>query len=1230
MKPIKNPLNGLFIIGGLVALAGLMQAQVATTQGQSDSSNTPPPDSVVQIAAEAQGLSPASPDQIPPDRCGTFWIVTGDTFPAPWPYLPAKYDLTNTPIFSLDSTRQSFLVDGTTATNGMSAADLEAQGNMVLDFITQLQESLMNAALHTMAVAMGLESDNGEMGSSFMIDTNGLWLEITNVADGLAYLNLHNGTDFVYEVWSKTDLSATNWDIETEVFPGTNRDVMPFTVSQSERTKLFIWARDWTGITSGGNAVPEWWLWEYFQTTQLSDTNLDSQGNTLLSDYQSSADPNGGNETPEWWFWKYFHRTDLSDTNLDSIGQQLLIDYQYGVDPNLIFFTLQFPNEVHTNILSGTVAILGGTPFYTAVLVNDTNDADVVWLPYTGSNIVVSLNSGDGVYAVRVGLRGLPDDTQPTWEQAELINSAPVTPVISITNPVSATVSTPMIQLQGFVNETLSELTYDVSNAVGVITNQLGYWQAEFYDTNVLQFTTNSFQCYDIALTNGLNVITLHAVDETGNTATTNLSVTLDYSTDATPPMLILIWPQDGMAISGSNFILQAQVDDATATVAASITDASGETNTVQGLVERSGMVWVNDLPLAAGMNILTLTTTDAAGNSTTTNLTLVQSGVMVTMDPLPDDQLNQSSVNVTGTVSDPNVNLAINGRSATVYEDGTWQATDVPASATGTANFIVELTDLSNQPVGSQAMSRPEPAVISLMSYVSHYYHDEVDSSPCAGGTRTETINWTYKSGGLDSWSVSEPGGDCQPGQNPPPIVLSAGYNGYSPNWENNSASGGSYLLPHWDWIYYLNYWSYNSAWWQVSWTSDAHARVMIVPSGPVVPGQSALYLVSAQVMDEDTDLQLPASEVWFQNQLPGNATVDVTNDDESVWSQGLVLGPSGVPVEATPTASGNYNFSPPLMQVTNVRLKIFTVTNGTAIDLSTNTPEFCVGQKVAFIGMWDHDPGAVSTNYIWAFSTKYVNHSSQSSSSASTNWDIDPSIFSTNEPYAYWVSGGNKDVYLKEILRFSNGQSGTFSASGQFSIYRPTGSIVRRDLYGTPLVVWNPVWNSLSGGAISVGTTASATNSMGYYGGILSKYHGKGKWVQIIDLSMTGAGYIDGIIDYNPACYGVLDNQDPYGPTPTIFPNLTNNVIPLEDSPQAKNAGGTIRLYISCTDYMMFQPDDGIWVPLGKTQTPWGINCYATRPSLDILPTNTVTEPGDLDGSTDFPQWSDTFSNP
>ena len=384
--------------------------------------------------------------------------------------------------------------------------------------------------------------------------------------------------------------------------------------------------------------------------------------------------------------------------------------------PNSIVFSLQFTNyNVKASPVNGTVGVTSGVPSYKAILVNDTNLTDAVWQPYTSSNLAVPLSSGNGIYTVSVGLRGLPADAQETWVNTQL-NFSNTPPVLTVTNPVSSTVSVPMIQLQGLVSASLSQLTYDVSNAAGIFTNQQGYWQPVFYDDNLQTFTTNSFQCYDIALTNGLNVITLHATDVAGNTATTNVSYTLDYSGDHTAPVISLIWPTNGASIAGSNFTAQAQVDDATATVTASI-----NSNIVAGLVERGGTVWFNNLSLNSGTNSLTITATDAAGNMSTTNVNVVQSTVSLNIDLLTTGQLNQSSVTVTGTIGDSSEQITVNGVAATVSGNN-WSAANVPVSPDGTASLNVQVGDSGNNPLAAQYVYQPQPAKAVLSSYTQHY----------------------------------------------------------------------------------------------------------------------------------------------------------------------------------------------------------------------------------------------------------------------------------------------------------------------------------------------------------------------------------------------------------------------------------------------------------------------------------------------------------------------------
>ena len=380
---------------------------------------------------------------------------------------------------------------------------------------------------------------------------------------------------------------------------------MPFSIQTFGRQDLFFRAQDWTGVDSDGDGIPDWWIWQYFGILGVNATNTDGDGNSLWNDYTNNT------------VFDVFSFTGIQTTN----------DY---------FNFTPVPMQLGVT----------GYPYYVAVLVDDTNFSDAVWSPYTGSNLAVNLGMTEGWHDVWIGLRGHADvATNAVWKLKPVkLDFTP--PQLMIANPTSGTVSVPVIQVKGLANELLSSLTFDISNAAGFFTNQTGYVTSEIYDTNQLDFTTNYFQCYDVPLTNGANTIVIHVTDLAGNTTTSSQNYNLDYSGDHTTPALSVIWPTDGTPIGGSNFTFQAQVDDATATVIATITD-NNNTNTVTALVGRDGKVMAQNLPLAEGTNTLTITVTDAAGNVAVTNLTLMRNDAELTMNPLTDDQLNQSLVNV-------------------------------------------------------------------------------------------------------------------------------------------------------------------------------------------------------------------------------------------------------------------------------------------------------------------------------------------------------------------------------------------------------------------------------------------------------------------------------------------------------------------------------------------------------------------------------------------------------
>jgi hypothetical protein len=585
-------------------------------------------------------MTPLPAESIPPS--GTFWSAQH----LKWPPIPININH----------------LDAWNFGNGVYLLD-----DLDFDYQAKAQSTLMMRAM------AGDVEDNTSYSNTYTFDTNGLWLDIKNVADGLADLNLHHATNEVYAIWGTTDLLAA-WNVVAEVWP-TNSAVMPFTAPTLDRQSLFLRAEDWTGVDSDGDGIPDWWIWKYFGNLSENATNLDSQGNLLLDDYQN------------------------------------------GIDPNIITFTLSVTNlYVNQTIVPLQINLQGGIPSSMAVLVNDTNHANANWQAYTGTNITVNLGSTDGVYAVWVGLRGLPADAQQTWDTGDILFTLDrVPPTIVVTNPVNAAnafTARPYLQLQGYGQEPLSIISFDLTNAAGLFTNQPGLVTDQVFDTNRFDFTTNFFQCYDIPLTNGLNTITLRATDRASNLTITNVTITLDYSLATNPPTINLIWPQDGMQISGASFTLRGMLDDETAQVAAQIVDANGNTNTVEGLVERGGMFWVENLPLTNGDNTVTVTATDAAGNVTVTNLTVSESDVVLTIDGTPTgDDLYQPQGGVYGTVSDPDYTVWVNGIEATIdywpdRETWYWQADNVPIHGKGTATFdaVAYPASSSTSPVNTSA----------------------------------------------------------------------------------------------------------------------------------------------------------------------------------------------------------------------------------------------------------------------------------------------------------------------------------------------------------------------------------------------------------------------------------------------------------------------------------------------------------------------------------------------
>jgi hypothetical protein len=771
------------------------------------------------------------------------------------------------------------------------------------------------------------------------------------VSGGLADLNLHNGTNQVYAIWVTTNL-LTDWQVALELWP-TNPVVQAFTVPTLGRDNLFVRAEDWTGVDSNGDGLPDWWIWNYYGELSETVATLDGQGNTLGYDYTNH-----------------------------------LVPGTFG------FSAIEVTNNYVRSSLVPLQLDVTGHPYFIAMLVDDTNFAEAVWNDYTASNLTVNLGLTEGGHDVCVGLRGHGEaPASAIWRQQQL-NLDFTAPTLVITSPASSPVSVPLIQIQGYADEPLSSLLFDVSNATGIFTNQQGFLAGQFYDTNLLAFTTNWFAC-SAELSDGTNLLKFHGTDWAGNTG--DLSFEFVYF-NTNPPVLTIVWPQPNLAISGNSFTLQAQVDDPAAKFTASIVDASGDTNTVQGLIERSGSAWAQNLPLNTGTNSVTVTVTGANGGTSVTNFNIIKNDVGLVIYPLENYQLNQSSVSVFGEIGDTNLCVWVNGIQATVNSDGTWEADSVPVSPVGTANLSVQIYIGDPVLVASQNFYQAQPVTVGLMSYSGRH---ELGFF----GNGTETINWSYKTGGNY-------------------------YDSYNENFEISSNENGvAYIDFGWLELPFDMPWEcaavttpqfYSSH--TYSYGNYTQTRVMVEPSGQVLAGTTNLYLILANASEFSTrqmedgpnygtygwkyenlvagigsvayfngylgDTPLPPE--WLQ--INGKALINsgITNSysiydwDGPItfnvaWGQTIVAAPAGVNWDVTPIATNvyqnlAYTFNVQAFDVTP-RMLVDIGRTGNANQLTTPSSPYRFwindsqehGDDETSGGADDQIPGASSPNYSW-----------------------------------------------------------------------------------------------------------------------------------------------------------------------------------------------------------------------------------------------------------------------
>lgn len=120
------------------------------------------------------------------------------------------------------------------------------------------------------------------------------------------------------------------------------------------------------------------------------------------------------------------------------------------------------------------------------------------------------------------------------------------------------------------------------------------------------------------ALSDGVKAIEITASDHDGNAAA---KVTASYTVDTVPPTLTISSPQDGLATNQKNMVLTGITND-TLSSPVTVTVIHGSASYTPAVANDGS--FSQALVLTEGENTIKIVSTDAAGKSTTINLTVV------------------------------------------------------------------------------------------------------------------------------------------------------------------------------------------------------------------------------------------------------------------------------------------------------------------------------------------------------------------------------------------------------------------------------------------------------------------------------------------------------------------------------------------------------------------------------------------------------------------------------
>ena len=871
------------------------------------------------------------------------------------------------------------------------------------------------------------------------------------------------------------------------------------------------------------------------------------------------------NGIPDWWEWEYFgNLNQASDWDYDGDGTINSDEFAGGTDPNKIQFSLSVTSyQVHTNIEPLQISIIGGVPSSIAVSLDDTN---ATWQPFD-ANCVANLGTNEGWHRIWVGLRGRLETSQQTWQNVHVRITPPdlTPPVLVITNPTVSTLAQPLVQIKGYASKPLARLRYDLTNAAGLKANLIGLVTGQAYDTNLLCFTTNYFQCYDLRFTNGANIVTLRATDLAGNTTTNTFTFTLDYSIKTNPPQVALSWPVDGTQVSEDNIIWRGLTDGSVVSIIGQSVNTNGVTNSAFGQIGRDGGFWIKNLPISGGTNHLMLTATDGVGRTSSTNITVIKRAVVLSITSSTWD-----STSISGAISDPTAGIWVNGIQATNYGNGTWELQPSPISLDDSYIQVraIPASDNGGQgtpnggpqahaanPNSSQAVDLdhmvewPDGVIYQNEWHLKHSFPfalitiDE-NWTEAGGGTARETflptiddlISWPAARWPLGSGVVVDMiHGTVDVGYQPlPPYSPSTGLLGH---YESES-------------IYYPN-----------QQTVYCRYQSTMIAGGDAASSGLEFYRFSGEVAPR-TNLDTCNSNLTSEQVQIGG----LGNLETNGYLYAAVPTHSQAGVTASASSSPDFYKASSSANPDKFRIKLG------GVDISgTNVTSVLVGQKVILDCGFDL-PGPAITSYQWTVGGNCISNFYISPDPLQTNgYPVALTATKSSQVVFYWVDGGLNTVSCTVMA-----QGQPISADATFNVKKPSATLSATILgpvqvFGNELLFGAPPFPGISFWTLQPDTPGNWRYIQ--TGHQLFRYQNAadGKWAR-----SEGSG-----LDGN---YPSKLTQDQPG---TGLPQGCTKVI----------ADG------SFTTYLAFSPSGGIYVPIRQIHWDWNGEAIFTSSNVWTL---------------------------